>query len=143
MRSSEHQALFALGRAWTEGGEVNSPVGGDGTQLPPSENDEYAPDEYALPPAANRLLRPRRSYVAPIIIFIVFGVVALLVAIGISRLGPIEQRPILQVRPHHRRHSRSVFPNNPSSLSILLSHWFWIPLNRTLLLEVFPWRRCQ
>ena len=96
MRSSEHQALFALGRAWTEGGEVNSPVGGDGTQLPPSENDEYAPDEYALPPAANRLLRPRRSYVAPIIIFIVFGVVALLVAIGISRLGPIEQRPILQ-----------------------------------------------
>jgi hypothetical protein len=87
MRSSEHQALLALGRARAEGEGVNSPAGGDGTQQPPSENDEYA-----LPPAANRLLRPRRSYVAPIIIFIVFGVVALLVAIGISRLGPIEQR---------------------------------------------------
>jgi Protein of unknown function (DUF736) len=97
MRSSEHQALLALGRARrAEGEEVNSPAGGDGTQRPPSENDEYAPDEYVLPPAANRLLRPRRSYVASIIIFIVFGVVALLVAIGISRLGPIERRPILQ-----------------------------------------------
>ena len=86
-------------RAWStraDGEEVNSPAGGDGTQPPPSENDEYAPHEYALPPAAKRLLRPRHSYVAPIIIFIVFGVVVLLAAIGISRLGPIEQRAPLQ-----------------------------------------------
>jgi hypothetical protein len=74
-----------------EGEEVNSPAGGDGAQLPPSENDEYA-----LPPAAKRLLRPRHSYVAPIIILIVFGVVVLLAAIGISRLGPIEQKAPLQ-----------------------------------------------
>jgi hypothetical protein len=79
-----------------DGEEVNSPAGGDGAQLPPSENDEYAPDEYALPPAAKRLLRPRHSYVAPIIILIVFGVVVLLAAIGISRLGPIEQKAPLQ-----------------------------------------------
>jgi hypothetical protein len=72
---------------------VSSPAGGNDAQRPPSENDEYAPDKSALPP---RLLRPRRSFVAPVIIFIVFGVVALLVAIGISRLGPIDQlRPTL------------------------------------------------
>jgi hypothetical protein len=128
--------------SWAEGEEVNSPADGDGTQQLPSENDEYAPDEYALPPAAKRLLRPRRSYVAPIIVFIVFGVVVLLVTIEIGRLGPIEQRAPFKMRPHRRRHSRTVFPNNPSSLLNLFSRWFWIPLNRTLLLEVFPWRRC-
>jgi hypothetical protein len=69
---------------------------GDGTQRPLSEDDEYAPDEYGLPPAASRLLRPRRSYVAPIVIFFAFGAVALLVAIGISRLGPVQQKPLLQ-----------------------------------------------
>ena len=74
---------------------MSSPDGG--TQRPLSENDQYAPDEYALPPAANRLLRPRRSYAAPVKIFIAFGSVALLVAIGISRLGPIEKlRPSVQ-----------------------------------------------
>ena len=70
---------------------------GGGTQQPPLGNDEYAPDETALPPAANRLLRPRRSFVAPVVIFIAaFGVAASLTAIGISRLDPIELRPSLQ-----------------------------------------------
>jgi hypothetical protein len=72
---------------------MNGPDGG--TQRPPSENDSYAPDD--SPRAAKRLLRPRRSYAVPVIILIVLGAVALLVAIGISRLGPIEKlRPSLQ-----------------------------------------------
>ena len=62
--------------------------GGDDTQPLLSENHKYAPDDYASSRSATRILQPRRSYVAPVIIFIVFGVVAWLVAIGISRLGP-------------------------------------------------------
>jgi hypothetical protein len=42
---------------------------GDDTQPPLSENDEYAPDEQALSPRAARLLRPRRSFVVPVIVF--------------------------------------------------------------------------
>jgi hypothetical protein len=73
---------------------MSDPSGG--TQQPPLENDEYAPDETDLPPA-NRLLRPRRSFVAPVVTLIVaFGLAASLTAIGISRLGPIDQmRPTL------------------------------------------------
>ena len=75
---------------------MSSPDGG--TRRPLSENDQYAPDEYALPPAANRLLRPRRSYAAPVKMFIAFGSCPLcFVTIGISRLGPIEKlRPSVQ-----------------------------------------------
>jgi hypothetical protein len=62
--------------------------GGDDTQSPLSENHEYAPDDYASSRSATRLLRPRRSFARPVIIFIVFAVVAWLVAIGISRLDP-------------------------------------------------------
>jgi len=62
--------------------------GGDDTQPLLSEDHEYAPDDYASSRSAARLLRPRRSFARPVIIFIVFAVVAWLVAIGISRLGP-------------------------------------------------------
>ena len=65
---------------------MNSP--GGGTQRGPSENDEYAPDGYAPSRSATRLLRPRRSFARPVLGFVVFVAVALLVAIGISRLGP-------------------------------------------------------
>ena len=65
---------------------------GGGTQQPPLENDEYAPDETVLPPA-NRLLRPRRSFVAIAVFVAMFGIAASLTAVGISRLGPIELRP--------------------------------------------------
>jgi len=61
---------------------------GGGTQQPASEIDEYASDESGLPAAEKRLLRPRRSFVAPVLIMIVFGVVAALTAIGISMLDP-------------------------------------------------------
>jgi hypothetical protein len=84
---------------WTrdKGEEVTSPVHRDGTQLPLSENNESESDEQALSPRAAKLLRPRRWFVAPVIIFIVFGVLPLLVAIGFSRIGPIEQlRSLLQ-----------------------------------------------
>lgn len=67
---------------------MSDPSGGDDTQPPLSENHEYEPDEQALSPGAAGLLRPRRSFVGPVI---VFGIVALLVAIGFSRLGPVEQ----------------------------------------------------
>jgi hypothetical protein len=60
---------------------------------PPPENDEYDP---ALPLAANGLIRPRRRFVAPVILAIVVGIVASLVAIGISRLQEIEPAPIVQ-----------------------------------------------
>jgi hypothetical protein len=62
--------------------------GGDDTQSPLSENLEYAPDDYASSRSASRLLRPRRSLARPVLVPIAFGAVALLVAIGISKLGP-------------------------------------------------------
>jgi hypothetical protein len=65
--------------------------GGDDTQPPLSENEEYAPDEQALSPSAARLLRPRRSFVRAILLFVGFVAVASLVAVGISRLGPVER----------------------------------------------------
>jgi hypothetical protein len=60
---------------------------------PPTEDDEDVP---ALPLPTNRLLRPRRAIVAPIMLVIVFGIVALLVAIGISRLEQPEPTPAVQ-----------------------------------------------
>jgi hypothetical protein len=100
--------------AWAEGQEMS---GHDGdTQRVPSENDEYAIDQNALPPAANRLLRPGRSLVAAVMIFIVFAAVALLGAIGITRLGPIEQlRPLLQneAPPQPKRPDRFEQPVEP------------------------------
>jgi hypothetical protein len=67
---------------------MSEPSGG--TQQPPSET--IAPGGSAIPPTANRLLHPHRSFTATLIILIVvIGVPALLTAIGISRLGrPIE-----------------------------------------------------
>jgi hypothetical protein len=66
---------------------------GPGTVRPSSENDEYDP---ALPPAANRLLRLRRVVVGLTILVIVFGIVASLTVIGVSRLERIEPGPSLQ-----------------------------------------------
>jgi hypothetical protein len=67
---------------------MSSAGGADDTQRPLSENPEYGPDEQASSQAAARLLRPRRSFVRPVI---TFGILALLVAIGVSRLGPLDQ----------------------------------------------------
>jgi hypothetical protein len=60
---------------------------------PPLENDEHDP---ALPLPTNRLFRNPRAFVAPIMLVIVFGIVALLVAIGISRLEQPEPTPAVQ-----------------------------------------------
>jgi hypothetical protein len=60
---------------------------------PPPENDEYDP---SLPLPANGVVRPRRRFVAPVILAIVVGIVASLVAVGISRLQEIEPTPIVQ-----------------------------------------------
>jgi hypothetical protein len=64
-----------------------SDPGPDASWLP-SENEEYDP---AVQPTANRFLRPRRAFAAPVIVIIVFGIVASLTAIGISRLEPSPQ----------------------------------------------------
>jgi hypothetical protein len=66
---------------------------GSGSAWPPSENDEYEP---ALPLPANRFSRPRRAFVASVILIIVFGIVASLTVIGVSRLERTEPRPPLQ-----------------------------------------------
>jgi hypothetical protein len=68
-----------------------SDLGGEDTQSPLSDNEEYAPDEQTLSPTAGRLLRPHRSFVGPVLVFAVFAAVASLVMIGISRLGQVEQ----------------------------------------------------
>jgi hypothetical protein len=62
----------------------------DPSVWPPPENTEYDP---ALPLPMNRLLRPRRAFVAPIILIVVFGIAASLSAIGISRLEQSEPTP--------------------------------------------------
>jgi hypothetical protein len=67
---------------------MSSPGGADDAQPPLSENPEYGPDERALSQAAARLLRPRRSFLRPVI---AFGILALLVAIGVSRFGAVDQ----------------------------------------------------
>jgi hypothetical protein len=60
---------------------------------------------------ANRFLRPRRAFVAPVILIVVFGIVASLTAIGISRRERIERRPSLQEEP-------STPPKQPDRSSI-------------------------
>ena len=62
--------------------------GGNDTQPPPSEIDDYAADEQTLSPSAAHFVRPRRWFIRSAIVFFVCGVVALLVAIGITNLGP-------------------------------------------------------
>jgi hypothetical protein len=57
---------------------------------PPSENDEYDP---VVQFTANRFSRPRGAFVAPVILIVVFGIVAALIAIGISRRKQIERSP--------------------------------------------------
>ncbi len=69
---------------------MSSVAGGDDTQPPLSANDEYGLDEQGLSLSAARLLRPRRSLVRPVLVLVAFVGVAVLVAIGVSRL-PVEK----------------------------------------------------
>ena len=57
------------------------------------ENNEDVP---ALPLAPNSRFRPSRAIVATITLVIVFGIVASLVVIGISRLEQREPKPVVQ-----------------------------------------------
>jgi hypothetical protein len=88
---------------------------GSGSAWPPSENDEH---DSTLPLPANRLSRPNRAFVASVILVIVFGIVASLTAIGISRLERIERRPSLQEEastpPKQLDNGSSVEPVEPS-----------------------------
>jgi hypothetical protein len=79
------------GRDRAESEKVNDPSADNVS--PPPENDEGVP---ALPLPTNRIFRPSRAIVATITLTIVFGIVALLVAIGISRLQQIEPTPVVQ-----------------------------------------------
>jgi hypothetical protein len=56
---------------------------------PPHSEDEYAPTDYPSKNAV-RLLRPRRSFAGPIIVFVGVGLVA---AYGISRLDKPKPQP--------------------------------------------------
>ena len=77
----------ATGRR-AEGEEV-SDRGVGHVVVPHGLPDDHSQAEYDTSSrSAVRLLRPRRSFARPVIIFIVFAVVAWLVAIGISRLDP-------------------------------------------------------
>jgi hypothetical protein len=68
--------------------------GSGGIREPLSDSDEYEPYDYVLPPRAPKPWWLCRSFVVPVM---VFGITALLAAIGISRLGPIEQpKPLPQ-----------------------------------------------
>jgi hypothetical protein len=78
-------------RARVGGEKVNDPSADN--VWPPLENDEHDPE---LPLPTNRLFRNPRAFFAPIMLVIVFGIVALLVAIGISRLQQIEPMPAVQ-----------------------------------------------
>jgi hypothetical protein len=83
------------------------------TVWPRSENDEY---DHALPLTTNKLLRPRRGFAAPIILVIVFGVAAALIAIGIGSLGQIEPKPSEQKEvptPPNRPDTSSAEPVEP------------------------------
>jgi hypothetical protein len=75
----------------TEGEEMTDPSVDDVS--PPLENDEHDP---ALTHPTNRFFRNPRAFVAPIMLVIVFGIVALLIAIGISRLEQREPKPVVQ-----------------------------------------------
>jgi hypothetical protein len=59
---------------------------------PPPENK----DDPALPLRRNSLFRNLRAFVALFMLVIVFGIVALLIAIGISRLQQIEPTQVVQ-----------------------------------------------
>ena len=63
---------------------------------PPPENGEHDP---ALPLPTNRLLRPRRAFVVPIMLVIVFGIAASLIAIGISRREQTEPTSAVEKTP--------------------------------------------
>jgi hypothetical protein len=85
---------------------------GEDTRPPPSENHEYAPDDYASSRSAARLLRPRRSYGRPLF---ALWVVALLVAIAFSRIGSVDQLnlyPQIETSPPPKRPDRFI-PEQP------------------------------
>jgi hypothetical protein len=70
--------------------------------------DDHSQAEYDTSSrSAARLLRPRRSFARPVI---AFGVVALLIAIGFSRLSPVDQ---LKPRPQNEA---PVPPKRPDRL---------------------------
>jgi hypothetical protein len=89
--SVETRSHPPTGRAWAEGKKVSDPRAD--SEWSPPENDEDVP---ALPRPANRLFRPSRAIVATITLVIVFGIVASLVVIGISRLEQSTPAPAVQ-----------------------------------------------
>jgi hypothetical protein len=58
----------------------------------PQQNE----DEVESHPPTNKLLPARRSFVAPVMLVIVLGILGSLVAIGLGRLEQIEPTPTVQ-----------------------------------------------
>jgi hypothetical protein len=82
-------------------------------------DDHSQAEDDASSRSAARLLQPRRSYGLPLI---VFGVVALLIAIGISRLGPVDQlneAPVPPKRPDRFLPEQPVEPTEPFKSLVL------------------------
>ena len=89
---------------------MSNPGSGDDTQSP-------LPEDFVSSRSAAKLLRPgRRSFGLPLLIF---GVVALLVTIGVSRIVPVDrpqdESPPLPKRPD--RFERAMMLIKPASLS--------------------------
>jgi hypothetical protein len=85
-----------------------------GIREPLSDTDEYEPYDNVLPPRAPKLWWLRRSFVVPVM---VFGIAALLIAIGFSNLGRNERKPSLQEEsstPPKQPDRSSVEPVDPS-----------------------------
>jgi hypothetical protein len=72
-------------------------------QPPPTEAEEYQPDDYPSPAAAKLLRPPRRSLAAPII---VFAGVGLLAAFAVSRPDGPKPQPDIEVAAPPKQQER-------------------------------------
>src|ERR1700694_3671476 len=94
-----------------EGEEMTEPGSGHGVEQHQTPDVQRQAEDYALSRNAAELLRPRRSLLKPIVGIIGFAFVAVLVAIGISRLHPVEQS-----KPRAPPQNESASPPQPDPL---------------------------
>jgi hypothetical protein len=97
------------------------------------------PPDGSLSRRATRLLRPRRLFARPLI---AFGVVALLVAIAVSRLGPVDQTqneaPVPPKRPDRFLPEQPIEPTEPFKSLVLDVAQSYMATGRLPLVTVGP-----